>query len=55
MAPGRVPVNRRGRMRGLRETIEKFVASLRHRGFTAEEISAELARFGETRSPQGNA
>jgi len=41
---GRVPVNRRGRMRSLREATEKFVESLRHRGFTPEEISSELLR-----------
>lgn len=52
---GNVPVNRRGRMRSLREAVEAFVASLRHRGFTPDEIAAELDRFGETRSPQGNA
>lgn len=40
---GRVPVNRRGRMRSLREAIEKFVASLRHRGFTLDEIAGELS------------
>ncbi|HTA53593.1 MAG TPA: GntR family transcriptional regulator [Candidatus Acidoferrales bacterium] len=50
-----VPVNRRGRMRSLRDTIEKFVASLRHRGFTFDEIAAELGRFGDTRSPQSDA
>ncbi|HEX4861785.1 MAG TPA: GntR family transcriptional regulator [Rhizomicrobium sp.] len=52
---GHVLVNRRGRMRSLRDSIEKFVASLRHRGFTLDEIAAELARYGETRSPQGDA
>jgi GntR family transcriptional regulator len=52
---GRIPVNRRGRMRSLRDAIEKFVASLRHRGFTLDEIAGELGRFGETRSPQGDA
>jgi DNA-binding transcriptional regulator YhcF (GntR family) len=48
---GQVPVNRRRRMRSLREAIETFISSLRHRGFTPEEIAAELGRFGETRSP----
>jgi GntR family transcriptional regulator len=51
----RVPVNRRGRMRSLHDTIEKFVASLRHRGFTFDEIAAEFGRFGDTRSPQSDA
>lgn len=40
---GTVPVNRRGRMHSLRDAIQKFVASLRHRGFTVEEIAAELS------------
>jgi GntR family transcriptional regulator len=48
---GRVPVNRRARMRGLRETTERFVETLRHRGFTAEEIGAELARAAAARLP----
>jgi GntR family transcriptional regulator len=52
---GRLPTNRRGRLRGLREATEKFIASLRHRGFTLEEIAAEFGRFGETRSRQRNA
>jgi GntR family transcriptional regulator len=46
---GHLPVNRRTRMRSLREATEKFVGSLRHRGFTSEEIVAELLRAGETR------
>ncbi len=41
---GRIPVNRHARMRSLREAAEKFVDSLRHRGFTPEEIALELAR-----------
>lgn len=40
---GRVPVNRRGRMRSLRDATEKFIASLRHRGFTLDEIATELS------------
>ena len=52
---GRLPTNRRVRLRSLREAIEKFSASLRHRGFTLDEIAAELGRFGETRTPQGDA
>ncbi|HEX3672204.1 MAG TPA: GntR family transcriptional regulator [Candidatus Cybelea sp.] len=51
---GQVPVNRRARMRSLREAAARFVDSLRHRGFTAEEIAAELAPLCETRSPQGS-
>jgi GntR family transcriptional regulator len=43
---GRVPLNRRARLRGLRDAVDKFVASLRHRGFTPEEIAAELLRVG---------
>ena len=44
---GRVPINSRARLRSLREATEKFIDSLRHRGFTAEEIAAELLRAGE--------
>jgi GntR family transcriptional regulator len=43
-----LPVSRRTRMRSLREATEKFVGLLRHRGFTPEEIAAELARAGES-------
>jgi DNA-binding transcriptional regulator YhcF (GntR family) len=43
---GDVPLNRRARMRSLREATEKFVSSLRHRGFSAAEIAGELARAG---------
>ncbi len=43
---GDVPINRRSRLRSLREATEKFVGLLRHRGFTPEEISAELGRAG---------
>jgi len=42
---GRVPVDGGARLRSLRDAAERFVASLRHRGFTAQEIAAELARF----------
>jgi DNA-binding transcriptional regulator YhcF (GntR family) len=45
---GEVPMNRRARMRSLREATEKFVTSLRHRGFTPTEIAGELARVGTT-------
>jgi DNA-binding transcriptional regulator YhcF (GntR family) len=43
---GHVPVNRRARMRSLREATEKFIGLLRHRGFTLEEIATELTRAG---------
>jgi GntR family transcriptional regulator len=36
--------DRQGRVRNLRDAIEKFVASLLHRGFTQQEIAAELTR-----------
>ncbi len=39
------PVDRSERARGLRESIDKFVESLRHRGFSSAEIAAELARL----------
>ncbi len=43
---GQLPaLNRRARMRTLREAAEKFVDSLRHRGFTRDEIAAELGRI----------
>jgi GntR family transcriptional regulator len=42
---GQLPLNRLTRSRSLRDAAEKFVESLRHRGFTAEEIGAELARL----------
>jgi GntR family transcriptional regulator len=41
---GQLPINRRARLRSLREATEKFVDSLRHRGFSHEEIAEELAR-----------
>ncbi|MBV8197397.1 MAG: GntR family transcriptional regulator [Candidatus Eremiobacteraeota bacterium] len=37
-------LNRRTRLRNLRDATAHFVDSLRHRGFTHEEISTELAR-----------
>jgi len=43
---GHVPLNRRTRIRNLRGAVEQFVDSLRHRGFTPEEIGIELARVG---------
>jgi GntR family transcriptional regulator len=48
---GDIPVNRRSRMRSLREATERFVGMLRHRGFTPEEISAELGRAGAAGEP----
>lgn len=44
---GRIPLNRGARMRSLREATERFVDSLRHRGFTQEEIAGELGRAAE--------
>jgi len=35
------------RARGLRDAIDRFVESLRHRGFTPLEIARELARITE--------
>jgi GntR family transcriptional regulator len=43
---GQIPVNARGRLHSLREAMEKFITSLRHRGFTSDEIAVELARAG---------
>jgi GntR family transcriptional regulator len=43
---GQIPLNARGRLHSLREATEKFVSSLRHRGFTSDEIAVELARAG---------
>ncbi|HEY2476530.1 MAG TPA: GntR family transcriptional regulator [Candidatus Cybelea sp.] len=43
---GQIPLNRRARLRSLREATEKFIATLRHRGFTQNEIAVELARAG---------
>ena len=44
---GQLPVSGRTRLRNLREATAKFVDSLRHRGFTREEISAELNRASQ--------
>jgi DNA-binding transcriptional regulator YhcF (GntR family) len=38
------------RSRGLRETIDRFVDTLRHRGFTPGEIARELANIAEPES-----
>jgi GntR family transcriptional regulator len=40
-------VTGRDRARGLRESIDRFVETLRHRGFTAGEIARELANMAE--------
>lgn len=42
VAPQLARPNEQQRARTLRETIERFVQSLQHRGFTREEISQEL-------------
>lgn len=39
-----VPLDRRARIRSLRDATEKFVDSQRHRGFTRDEIEAALGR-----------
>jgi len=39
-----LPLDRRTRIRRLRDATEKFVDSQRHRGFTREEIGAALGR-----------
>lgn len=44
---GQVPLNRRTRLRSLRSATERFIDSLRHRGFSQEEIVAELLRSAE--------
>jgi GntR family transcriptional regulator len=42
---GHMPqLNRKARLRSLRETVAAFAESLRNRGFSADEIAAELAR-----------
>lgn len=43
---GQIPLDARGRLHSLRQATEKFVSSLRHRGFTSDEIAVELARAG---------
>ncbi len=42
-------VDRRARANALVESVAQFVAGLRHRGYTSEEIAHVLARY-----PQGN-
>jgi GntR family transcriptional regulator len=42
---GHMPqLNRKARLRSLRESVRVFAESLRNRGFSADEIAAELAR-----------
>jgi DNA-binding transcriptional regulator YhcF (GntR family) len=44
----KTPVGGRGeRAKGLRDSVERFVETLRHRGFTAGESARELSRLGE--------
>jgi GntR family transcriptional regulator len=48
---GKTPAANTGkRARGLRESIDRFVETMRHRGFTAVEIARELARIAEPES-----
>ena len=45
----RVPHHdRHARARSLRESIERFVSSLRNRGFTKAEIASEVARLADS-------
>jgi GntR family transcriptional regulator len=45
---GHVPqLNRKARLRSLHEAVAAFAESLRHRGFSADEVAAELARARE--------
>ena len=45
---GTVPaLNPRARLRSLRTAIERFVASMRHRGFSRDEIATELSRVSQ--------
>lgn len=41
---GQLPINGHTRLQNLREATQKFIDSLHHRGFTPEEISAEIVR-----------
>lgn len=46
---GNVPqLNRKARLRSLRDTVAAFAESLRHRGFSAQEIAQELAHASES-------
>jgi GntR family transcriptional regulator len=47
VAPEIARPNEQQRARTLRDTIERFVLSLQHRGFTREEISQELNEVAE--------
>ncbi len=47
---GHMPqLNRKARLRSLRETVAAFAQSLRHRGFSGDEIAEELARASQAR------
>jgi DNA-binding transcriptional regulator YhcF (GntR family) len=47
---GNVPrLDRQSRLLDLRETIERFVDTMRHRGFTTQEIAAEFSRVDQTK------
>ncbi len=51
---GNVPLDRGARMRSLREAVERFAESLRHRGFTMEEVVSEFGRLGVRPSESGD-
>lgn len=51
---GELPLNRKARMRSLREATEKFLDQLRHRGYTPEEIASELARPARANGSQAS-
>jgi DNA-binding transcriptional regulator YhcF (GntR family) len=42
--------DRNERARSLRESVDRFVESLRHRGFSEREIAEELVRFSDGRT-----
>ncbi|MGC1380883.1 MAG: GntR family transcriptional regulator [Candidatus Baltobacteraceae bacterium] len=42
---GTLPVHQRARLGTLREAVSRFAESLRHRGFTPDEIAEELGRI----------
>jgi GntR family transcriptional regulator len=45
---GHMPqLNRKARLRSLHETVAAFAESLRHRGFSSQEIAQELAHASE--------
>jgi GntR family transcriptional regulator len=50
---GHMPqLNRKARLRSLRETVAAFAQSLRHRGFSADEVAEELARASQARQAE---